>query len=525
MTVVDLNPVSAVLCQAQYFPHAEVLVYGDRTWTYQSLVDETRILASALRTRGVGHGDRVAYLGFNSVSFIETMLAAWWIGAVFAPLNFRLAPHEVRSILEQAQPSVIVVEPSHLETIDVADHKDISTTTTTVVVVDNDPEIPAPETIADHYTPMSALINVENQATLPVVATSDDLAALMFTSGTTGTPKGVQLTHGNIWWNQLNVDSIVDTRRCDTNLAAAPLFHIGGLNALTIRTITRGGRTIIRRAFDPRQALDDIEQYDVAQAFLVPAMLSAMQATPDFETRDLSSLRALICAGAPVPPVLIEQYQLKAVAVQQAWGLTETSPFATYLPSELTHVKPGSCGIPMPYTDVQIMDTDTGRRLPAGESGEMWVRGPNVTAGYWNNGEATDAAFTDGWFRSGDIGYQDDEGYFYVVDRLKDMIITGGENVYPAELERTLMEYPDVRDVAVVGVQDAQWGEAVTAVMSFHVGPAPSIEQVRDFAAERLARYKLPKHLIVTDTIARNGSGKLDKPAIRTLAVEALDSQ
>jgi fatty-acyl-CoA synthase len=453
------------------------------------------------------------------------MLASWWIGAVFEPFNFRLAPSEVQGLLEQSLPRVLVVEPSHLEIVDIVRQRGGISPDTTVVLVDNDPEVPAPDGFAMQYWPLTSFLAGSGEVKAPgvVPAAEDDLALLMFTSGTTGRPKGVQLTYGNVWWNSVNVDSLVDTRRGDTNLAVAPLFHIGGLNALTIRSIVRGGRTVIRRTFDPAQTLRDIRDYRVSQAFLVPAMLSAMQQTDEFGAVDISSLRALICAGAPVPPVLLRQYEVKGVPVQQAWGLTETAPFATYLPAELTYQKPGSCGMPMPYTDVRIVDPSTFRDVAGpGERGELWVRGPNVTGGYWNNPEATAGAFSEGWFRSGDIGYADEDGFLYIVDRLKDMIITGGENVYPAEVERALMEFPGVVDVAVVGVQDKTWGESVVAVMSCADGIVPTVDEVRLFAEGHLARYKLPKHLVLTGTVPRNGSGKLDKVSIRALAEDNL---
>lgn len=523
MSRINISAVSGMQRQVQYFPNNEVLVYGNRTWNYRELNEDVSALTRAFIARGVVKGDRVAYLGLNSVTFIETMLAAWWIGAIFEPFNFRLAPREVEGLLIQSDPKIMVVEPCHVDVVNqVVENNEYDFSKTSILLVDNDPEVPVVEGAAN-FELLTDFISkgVDSELPAPIEQFDDDLAILMFTSGTTGKPKGVQLTMGNVWWNSVNVDSLVDTRRGDTNLAVAPLFHIGGLNALTIRSIVRGGRTVIRRNFDPRQVLADIEKYAVQQAFLVPAMLSAMQGVDEFETANIGSLRALICAGAPVPPIVIKQYEHKGVPVQQAWGLTETAPFATYLPTELTYAKPGSCGLPMPYCEVKIVDPSTGEEVAnSGDTGEMWVKGPNVTSGYWNNPEATAAAFTDGWFRSGDIGYRDEDGYLFIVDRLKDMIITGGENVYPAEVERALMEYPGVVDVAVVGRADPKWGENVVAVMSFKSVEVPTIEEVRAFADQYLARYKLPKELVITSNVPRNGSGKLDKVAVRQLVAE-----
>lgn len=526
---ININPVEAVKRVAGYAPHSTALVYDDVEISYSDLLTEAGQLAAALRARGVTEGDRVAYLGLNSRTFISTMLAAWWVGGVFEPFNFRLAPREVSVLLERSTPKVLVTEPCHQDVVEtLADFDGFDPAAPVLVLVDTDPAVPVTAELRTQWTLLSEFLASAESAPSGAGAVPDivprfqeDLAILMFTSGTTGVPKGVQLSFGNLWWNSVNVDSLVDTRRGDVNLAVSPLFHIGGLNALTLRVLARGGTTVIRRTFDPRLTLRDIEQYGVAQAFLVPAQLSAMQQTDEFEQCDISSLRALICAGAPVPPVLLKQYESRGVRVQQAWGLTETAPFATYLPSELTYDKAGSCGIPMPYTEVRIVDPVTGTDVPgSGITGEMWVRGPNVTPGYWNDAEATAAAFSDGWFRSGDIGYRDEDGFFYIVDRLKDMIVTGGENVYPAEVERALMEFPGVLDVAVVGVEDSKWGESVVAVMSCADGTVPDIEEVRAFTSTYLARYKLPKKLVLTGTVPRNGAGKLNKMAIREMALE-----
>ncbi|QNE14372.1 long-chain fatty acid--CoA ligase [Pseudarthrobacter sp. NBSH8] len=517
---IDINPAAGVLRQARYFPRNTALIYEGEELDYAALAARIEEYARAFAASGVRRGDRIGYLGLNSSTFIMTMMAAWWIGAVFQPFNFRLAPREIESLIATSKPRLLIVEPGHQDVIDRADGLD--TNSLQLVLVDNDSAAPAPvqAQLEDNWTPLSRFLASGSGAETPEPATAhdDDLAILMFTSGTTGEPKGVQLTFGNIWWNSVNVDSLVDTRRGDVNLAVAPLFHIGALNALTIRLLVRGGTTIVRRNFDPRQTLRDIEEYRVTQAFLVPAQLSAMQQTDEFQQHDISGLRALICAGAPVPPILLKQYEGKGVPVQQAWGLTETSPFATYLPVELTYAKAGSCGIPMPHTDIRIVDPFTLEDVEkAGETGEMWVKGPNVTSGYWNNPEATASAFHAGWFRTGDIGYRDEDGFFFIVDRLKDMIITGGENVYPAEVERALMEFPGVLDVAVVGVEDSKWGESVVAVMSCKDGQVPTVEEVREFTSKYLARYKLPKRLVITGAVPRNGSGKLDKLSIRQL--------
>lgn len=295
-----------------------------------------------------------------------------------------------------------------------------------------------------------------------------------------------------MWWNSVNVDSRIDTRRGDVTHAAAPLFHIGALNSFVIRTLVRGGMVVVRRGFDPAGFIADVVDLKVNSTFAVPAMLAGLARTPVAFGHDFSSLRSVVVAGAPVPPSQIEQFGEHGIVLQQAWGLTETAPFATHLPVELTRTKIGSCGIPMPHTEVRVLDPETGSEKRPGEPGELVVRGPNVTP-----------------------GYADEDGCLYIVDRLKDMIISGGENVYPAEVERVLSDLSGVTDVAVIGAPDEERGETVVAVVSLAGDADITIEDVRTHAAERIARYKLPRRLVIVENVPRNASGKLDKVQLR----------
>lgn len=510
----DVNPCSQILRHALYQPDEVAVVYEDESTTYAELVEEIRTWAAHLDEAGVRQGDRVAFLGMNSESFVLTMLASWWLGATFMPFNFRLSAPEVTQLLLQGTPHTIVVEGSHL---DMAKHI-YGIDRHHVLIVDDDPHAAADSDIPIYWKRTScALTDLDTtMVARPRPMTMADLALLLFTSGTTGLPKGAQLTFGNLWWNAINVDTMVDSRPGDTTLATAPLFHVGALNSFAIRALVRGNRLLIHRHFDPARVLRDIDDYQVGSAFLVPSQLDAMYSHPDFAGSELKTLRATICAGAPVPPVLIRRYLAKGVNVQQAWGLTETAPFATYLPPRMTEQKAGSCGIPMPYTEIKLVNPDTGEEVKeAGETGELWVRGPNVATGYWNNPEITEKAYTAGWFHSGDLGHRDEDGYYYIVDRLKDLIITGGENVYPAEVERVLAEIDGVRGSAVVGQPDPKWGEIVVAVIESESDREFSLEEVRDHCRHHLARYKLPKRVVMVDQIARNSAGKVDKIAIR----------
>jgi fatty-acyl-CoA synthase len=513
MAAVDISPAAALHRRAPYST-APAVVYEGREVSASHLSGTVKEFAAGLSEYGLRRGDRIAYLGFNSVTFLETLFAAAHLGAVFVPLNFRLAADEVRHILNDCGAHTVVVEEGHralVESIlaDVPARRHL--------LVDTDSDCPATDAPAPAWTPLSELHGPERPVREPVALQDDDLAALMYTSGTTGRPKGVMLTHGNLWWNAVNVDAVVDTRADDVNLALAPLFHIGGLNAFTLRTLVRGGTVVLRRAFDPVQCLQDLVDHRVNTFFAVPAMYAALARTPGFADADLGALRSAVVAGAPVPPQLIRDYGEAGLLLQQAWGLTETAPFATYLPARLTLEKAGSAGLAMPYTEIRLTHPGTGAGIEAPDTrGEICVRGPNVTSGYWDNPDATRAAFDDmGWFHTGDIAYRDKDGHYYIVDRLKDMIISGGENVYPAEVERVLVEYPGILEAAVVGVPDAKWGETVLAVVSCAFGTEPTVEEVRAFADRYLARYKLPTAVMSIDGLPRNASGKLDKIELR----------
>lgn len=517
---IDLNPCAQLARHAGYRPDAVAIIYGDEKFTYRELEETVRKWAHFFEEAGVRQGDRVAYLGMNSKSFIFAMFGAWWVGATFMPFNFRLSAPEVSQLLLQGTPHTVVVEGPFLtqakHIYGIERHH--------VLVVDDDPQAQPDSRVPLYWSQTSTLSPAPEYTPKPRPMVGADLALLLFTSGTTGLPKGAQLTFGNLWWNSVNVDIMVDTRPGDVTLVAAPLFHVGALNSFAIKALARGNTVLIHRGFDPAKVLSDIEELQVGSTFLVPAQLEALYAHPNFASAKLDSMRATICAGAPVPPILIRRYLEKGIVVQQAWGLTETAPFATYLPPEMTEQKLGSCGIPMPYTEIRLMDPETGEEVKeVGRTGELWVRGPNVATGYWNNPEVTQKAYTAGWFHSGDLGHRDEDGYYYIVDRLKDLIITGGENVYPAEVERVIAELEGVRGNAVVGQPDEKWGEIVIAVIQPDKGIDINLDAVRSHCERHLARYKLPKKVYLVDEIPRNSAGKIDKIAVRQFVREQED--
>jgi fatty-acyl-CoA synthase len=294
------------------------------------------------------------------------------------------------------------------------------------------------------------------------------------------------------------------------------MFHIGGLNVTTLVALQKGAHIVLMPAFDPGQALKLIAEYQVTTMFGVPAMFLFMSQVPEFASADLSSVRSLICGGAPVPETLIKLYGARGISFAQGYGLTETAPLALVLRTDEVDVKVGAAGNQvLPLSDVRLVDADN-NPVPAGESGEVCVRGPQVTAGYWHNPEATAAAIdSEGWFHTGDIGRADEDGYVWVIDRVKDMVISGGENVYPAEVEDVLYGHPAVAEVAVLGTAHERWGEAVTAIVALQAGAALTLEELRDFAGDKLAKYKIPRRLEVVDELPRNQAGKVVKYQLR----------
>jgi fatty-acyl-CoA synthase len=345
----------------------------------------------------------------------------------------------------------------------------------------------------------------------------DDVCIVMYTSGTTGRPKGATLTHGNITWNAINVLVDADLRADEVTLVTAPMFHTAALNMSVLPTLLKGGRVVIEPGFEPERALDLIAGEGVTCLFGVPAMYAAIMQSPRWAEADLTRVRNLLCGGAPVPEPLIRSYTDRGLSFIQGYGMTETSPGALLLDRDRAQTKLGSAGYPHFFTDVKVVRSN-GVEVGVGEKGEIVVQGPNVMAGYWQNPQATASSLVDGWFRTGDVAVVDVDGAVYVVDRIKDMIISGGENVYPAEVESALHEHPAVQDCAVVGVPDEKWGEVGRAIVVLAPDARLTVGQMREFLTDRLARYKIPRSLTVVDALPRNATGKILRKDLREAA-------
>ncbi|MFK0191515.1 long-chain fatty acid--CoA ligase [Kitasatospora sp. NPDC090308] len=478
--------------RARKTPHRTALVHDGRRHSYADLHDRTTRLAHALRTAGVRRGDRVAYLGPNHPALLETLFATGLLGALFVPLNTRLARPEIAHQLDDCGARVLVHAPGCAPLVPPG-------------------AVPVAVEVGAAYE--SWLAGADRTPVDEPVGL-DDTCLIMYTSGTTGRPKGALLTHGNLTWNAYNVLVDTDLRADDRALVNAPLFHTAGLNMLTLPVLLKGGTCHLVESFDPAGALELIARERITYTFGVPTMYDLMARQPGWADADLRSLRILNCGGAPVPRPLIDTYLRRGLSFQQGYGMTETGPGALFLDAEHAVAKAGSAGVPHFFTDVRLAAPD-GREAGVGETGEILVSGPHVGPGYWGLPEATAQSFRDGWFRSGDAARADADGYLTIADRIKDMYISGGENVYPAEVEEALLALPGVAECAVYGVPDAKWGEVGRAVVVPAAGTAPDPDALLAALAGRLARYKLPRTLVLADELPRTASGKLLKHRLR----------
>lgn len=485
--------------RARRSPARTALVHGEERWSYRRLNAEVSTFAQVLWRLGVRHGDRVAYLGPNHPSFLVSLFATASLGAVFVPLDPRLAEPEVLYRLSDSGAGVLI----HAGT-------SISEESTASVGVRHRLDVPKPGGID------RADLSEQPDASPHDTAVSlDEPCMIMYTSGTGGRSKGAVLTHGNVVWNAFNVLVDSDLSYDGVTLAAAPLFHAAALNMTCLPTLLKGGTVVLTAGFDAGTTLGLIEREHVTHMFGVPAMFEAMAAHPHWDAADLSSLRLLNCGGAPVPMPLIRTYLSHGLPFGQGYGATEAGPGILMLGAPTAAAKPGSAGTPHFFTEVRIAGPD-GNEVATGDLGEVFVAGPNVAAGYWARSDEINEAFTsDGWFHTGDVARVDEDGYAYIVDRIKDMYISGGENVYPAEVENVLSTNPAVAECAVFGIPDPKWGEVGRAVVVLRPDSEAAGSELTAYLRQRLAAFKIPKSYIFVPELPHTGSGKIAKHLVR----------
>jgi fatty-acyl-CoA synthase len=453
--------------RARLSPERVAIESAGREWTYAELDARSDELAARLT-----HGSRVSTLTGNSAEHVVTFFACAKAGAILHPVSWRLAPPEIAYQLDDAEPDLFLAADEHRPLADAA--LELAS-----VRPRSEPATGAPRAPAPH-----------------------DPLLLIYTSGTTGKPKGALLTHANCFWTNLSFDLATGLTADDVVLQVLPQFHCGGWNVQPLLAWWKGARVVLERGFEPGRALELIERCGVTTMMGVPANYLFMAEHPRFADADLSTLRLAVVGGAPMPVALLDTWADRGVDIVQGYGLTEAAPNVLCLPPEDARRKAGSAGRPYPYVECRLSD-----------EGELLVRGPNVFPGYWRDDEATAAAFRDGWLATGDLAERDEDGDYRIRGRLKDLVVSGGENVYPGEIEAVLHDHPAVVEAAVVGVPDERWGEVCAAYVVLRV-PATD-DELAAHCRERLARFKVPKSFHVVDELPRNSLGKVVKSELR----------
>ncbi len=460
--------------------------------SYTELVERVQSTALGLVAMGVEPGDRVGYCGLNRVEVFDLLFASSHLGAIFVPFNNRLTATEIGQQAAGCTPLVMF-------TTDGLDGL-VAETTSTWTVRDLDAE------------PFERFAG----ANAPAATADPEATVLMvYTSGTTGQAKGAMLSQDAMRYAVLNGIDHQGLTAEDCVIAPLPTFHVGGLNIQTLPTLYVGGQVVLQRRFDPAGVLSLAAEYQATQTLLVPAMLAAVASQPNFADTDLSSLRGINSGSSIVPAELMQPFFERGIPVGQVYGTTETGPTAVVLRYDEAADNLGSCGKPAAHTQLRLVDPD-GIDVADGEPGELWVRGPNIFTGYWGNTQATDEAFAaGGWFRTGDVGYRSAGGFVYISDRIKDVVISGGENIYPAELEVVLGEHPAICEVAVIGVKDDRWGEVPVAVVVLSDGATLELADLSEWCEGRLARFKQLQGLYFVDELPRTALGKVKKHELR----------
>ena len=481
---------------ARWTPLRTAVVCDREEVTYAELAVRVHGVAGQLRRRGVGAGDRVAVCALNRVEVLELLFACGHLGAVLVPVNNRLTAPEARFQLEDCEPSAALAEAAFVDMLRDAGAEP------------EDLDAFASQARADRIQAPGSGAQEQGSAESPLL--------LVYTSGTTGTPKGAVLSQRSLHYTVLNGVAHEGFGTGSIVASVLPLFHVGGLNIQTVPCLFAGGTVVLAERFDPQGLLAIMRRHRPTHLLLVPAAMEALLGCESLTPEDLGSLGALNCGSSIVPEALIRRFNALGVQVVQVYGATETGPTAVVL--DYAHAdRVGSCGGPARHCDLRIVDT-AGADVAPGQTGELWLRGPNLFTHYWNRPDETEQALAGGWYRTGDLGHVDDDGFVYVTGRTRELIISGGENIYPAEVERVLNEHPAVAQAAVIGRPDDRWGEVPVAFVVPEPGPALEPESLEQWCTNRLARYKRPREWIFVDDLPRTSLGKVRKHMLPTVA-------
>ena len=482
---------------------AAIDLASNRRYTYSQMNNRVGRLANHLKYLGITKGDRVAYFAFNSTDVVEIIFACWRIGAVAVALNFRLTARELTFIIEDSTPKLIFVD-SALGMVweDVNQQTDVPN----IIILDGVGGDTIYEKVISSSEPLNEMID----------QILTDQCMLMYSSGTTGRPKGVIITHGMMLFSAVGGMSAGRTTRDSVSLVVMPLFHIAAVNVSCCPMVYMGGCLIVMRMFDPDLVLKTIgnKTLGVTHIFLVPAAYNALKDGKHAENTDFTNIVSALSGAETVPMSLVKWWSKRGICLQEGWGMTETSGTGCLLLHDDVADMVGSAGRPLMGNKIRIVD-EKGKEAPPNVLGEIQMKGPAVTPGYWNRPKANEESFSNGWFKTGDIGKKDSNGYIFIEDRLKDMYISGGENVYPAEVENILYELEEIKEVAIIGIPNPKWGEVGCAVVCFNDGKELTLEEIRLHCAKNLANYKIPSFLVGMEILPRSATGKVLKFELR----------
>ena len=482
-------------------PDREALVCEDVRLTWSEFNARANRLCHAVRRLGIGHGDRVGLLALNEPEYLDMFYGLGKIGAILVPINYRLAGPEMQYMLSDSGVKAFVFGPEYVDVVDSFRH-----------------DIPAEHFIALMEDPpewassYKVLTEAEPEEEPELVGGDDDVLTILYTSGTTGRPKGAMLTHNNYFFSATNLIATLGDLG-QTSLLVLPLFHIGGIGNVPLSPQT-GIRFIMLKSLDPKRMLELIQEERVNVFGSVPTLLQILKMVPNFDKYDWSSVQKVFVYAAPLPVSLLEEYAEAGIEVRNLYGMTESCGSGTVIDGEHSMLKAGSCGLPEFLAEVKVVD-DNGEEVGPEELGEVVMRAEFVMKGYWNNPEATAQTIKDGWLYTGDIAKRDSDGFFYIMDRKKDMIISGGENIYPAEIEDLLLGHPKVVDVGVIGYPIEMWGEAVKAIVVIKPGEQLSEDELIDWCKGKIGKFKTPKKIEFTEELPRTPTGKILKRVLR----------
>jgi fatty-acyl-CoA synthase len=487
-------------------PHKTALIFEESSLTYGELSTRANQLANALLKKGTQKGDRVGVLLYNSTEYVEIILALSIIGAILVPLNWRLSGSELEFILEDSGADTLIFGEEFMDVVSAIKSN---------IPVKEENYICVGKGICSWAMNYEKTVKGDSPKEYETKTSGDgeDPQIIMYTSGTTGLPKGAILSHRKTFYNVLNANIFYGLTPEDVDLVSRPLFHSGGLLVNVAPVLYKGGTIILKKRFRPQEILEGIEMHRVTVIEAAATMFNFILQQCDLKKYDLSSLRCCITGGERVPHSLLEEYLNRGIIISQIYGQTETSTL-TWLPMGEAKRKLGSVGVPVFHGNVKIVDKE-GREVKPGEVGEIIVSGPILMTGYWKRPQQTQEAIKDGWLHTGDLAKRDEEGFFYVVDREKDMFISGGENVYPAEVEKVYLENPKISDVAVVGVPDEKWGEAGIIFIVMKNGQEMTEEEALRYCEGKLAKYKIPKQVAFLKELPMTGSDKVKRRHLR----------